>query len=165
MGTDNLDHSKDFSKENQPNRRGRPKNVFGPLAKENNLTLDDIRNIYKNILTTDPNKLNTIVEKFPTSFTRATIDVYKQELFGTLTGRHFVIKDKSGEKIVQERVKSYQMVEYMLERIFGKTVQSMDINASGSMDISSMSIEDRQKRIEELLGKLLKKTDGTDKPD
>jgi transcriptional regulator of heat shock response len=154
MGTDNLDHSKDFSKENQPKKRGRPKNVFGPLAKENNLSLDDIRKIYKNILTTDSNKLNTIAEKFPTSFTKATIDVFKQEMFGTLTGKQFVIKDKNGDKIVQERVKSYHMVEYMLERIFGKTVQSMDINTSGSMDISSMSIEERQGRIEELLKKM-----------
>jgi hypothetical protein len=164
MGTDNLNHSKDFSKDNQPQKRGRPKNVFGPLAKENNLSLDDIRNIYKNILTTNPDKLNTVVEKFPTSFTRATIDVFKQEMFGTLTGKHFTI----GEKIVQERAKSYHMVEYMLERIFGKTVQSMDISASGSMDISSMSAEERQKRIEELLNKLLKdkpKTDGAKKPD
>ncbi len=40
-----------FTPHKQPKNRGRKKSIFGPLAKENNLSLDDIRKVYKNILT------------------------------------------------------------------------------------------------------------------
>jgi hypothetical protein len=127
-----------FSKDNQPQKRGRPKSVFGPLAKENNLSLDDIRKVYKNILTSRLEDLDAIVEKYPTAFTAATIGVFKQEMLGVLSGKKSAVKtgklitDDTGEpveetQLVEERVKSYRMVEYMLDRIFGTPIQSVDI--------------------------------------
>jgi hypothetical protein len=129
-----------FSSENQPPKRGRKKNFFGHLAKENNLSISDIKNVYKNILTADYDKLDALKEKYPASFVRATIDVFKQEVFGTLTGRSFKVKqtDERGkpvEKTIQERVKSYDMARYMIDRIFGTPVKMEHLEHTGDISI------------------------------
>ena len=52
---------KKFTSSEQPANKGRKKSVFGPLEKESRLSLDDIRKVYKNILTaTDFGRLNEI---------------------------------------------------------------------------------------------------------
>ena len=135
-----------FSKDNQPKKRGRKKSVFGPLAKENNLSLDDIRKVYKNILTCKPEELNNVLQKYPTNFTAATIGVFKQEMVGVLSGKKKMIKtgkiilDDNGNSIeeevpVDERIKSYRMVEYMLDRIYGTPTKVEHLEHSGDITI------------------------------
>jgi hypothetical protein len=135
-----------FSKDNQPKKRGRKKSVFGPLAKENNLSLDDIRKVYKNILTCKPEELNNVLQKYPTNFTAATIGVFKQEMVGVLSGKKKMVKtgkiilDDNGNSIeeevpVDERIKSYRMVEYMLDRIYGTPTKVEHLEHSGDITI------------------------------
>jgi hypothetical protein len=135
-----------FSKDNQPKKRGRKKSVFGPLAKENNLSLDDIRKVYKNILTSKPEELNKVLQKYPTNFTAATIGVFKQEMIGVLSGKKTsvktgeIIQDENDNwveevKVVDERVKSYRMIEYMLDRIYGTPTKIEHLEHSGDITI------------------------------
>jgi hypothetical protein len=156
----NPDNLKQFSSENQPERRGRKRNIFGALERENDLSLDDIRKVYKNILTTPYNQLDELKKKYNHSFVLNTIDVLKQENFGTLTGRSFIVtevevdeitgEERKVEKHIQERIKSYEMVKYMLERIFGKAKESGDLTVNFE---PPASFEEQRKRVEELLSK------------
>jgi hypothetical protein len=139
MGNPNPNEKTRFSHDKQPENKGRKRSIFGKLAKENDLSLDDIRKIYKNILTTDYDKLEELKEKYPLAFVRVTIDVFKQEVFGTLSGRSFRIQKKVDEeveeKIVQERIKSYDLTKYMLDRIFGTPTKNEAIEHSGNVSI------------------------------
>ena len=132
-----------FSSENQPKNRGRPKNIFGPLARANDLTNDDVKKIFKNLLTSRPEDLNKIIEKYPTVLTIATANILAQEMKGELTGRWEPTgrkipeldgkgrpkTDKEGKIIMvdevrPERKRSYEMVKYMIDRCFGKPIQT-----------------------------------------
>lgn len=116
----NLEQGIKFSNVHQPVKRGRKRNVFGALAKENALSLTDVRNVFKNILTADYAKLEELKERYPCSFVRTTIDVFRQETFGVLSGRTFKIeREDGGVQEVQERIKSYELTRYMLDRCFG----------------------------------------------
>jgi hypothetical protein len=114
-----------FTHGNQPKKRGRLKSKFGSLSKENDLSLDDIRKIYKNILTAkDFNELDHIKEKFPTILTDQTIDMLRQDKLGRLTGKKIDVTDKEGNiKTVNERIKSYDTIKYMLDRCFGEVTK------------------------------------------
>ena len=124
-----------FTSQNQPKKRGRPKNVFGPLAKANSLSNDDVKKIFKNLLTSKPEELNKVIEKYPTVLTIATANMLSQEMEGELTGRW----EPTGKKIPNldgdgnpimvdemrpERRRSYDMVKYMIDRCFGKPIQT-----------------------------------------
>jgi hypothetical protein len=124
-----------FSTQNQPRGRGRPKNIFGPLQKESNLTNDDVKKVFKNFLTTSPDKITDVIEKYPTVFTVATANVLAQEMKGELTGkleptgRKIPSTNKDGNPIMidelrPERKRSYDMVKYMIDRCFGKPIQT-----------------------------------------
>jgi len=123
-----------YSSENQPKKKGRKKSIYGPLEKECSLSLDDIRKVYKNILTAKGTEsLNKIKEKYPTILTDATIDMIKQDMAGRLTGKRFKIKlkDDDGneiEKIIDERIKSYETIKYMLDRCFGEPAKADSSN-------------------------------------
>jgi hypothetical protein len=154
------------------NKVGRPRNIFGPLAKENNLSNDDVKKIFKNFLTSRPEDMSKVVEKYPTVLTVATANILAGEMRGELTGKwestgRKIPKinadgkpelDKKGDPVMidetrPERRRSYEMVKYMIERCFGKPVQDidMDLNASGNLGIIAMTSEERRKRIDELL--------------
>jgi ACT domain-containing protein len=74
------------------------------------------------------------------------------------------VKDDGGNDC---KINTGMYVFYMKNRFHwtDRLEQSMDINASGNIDISSMSIDERQKRMEELVRKLLEKTNGPVKLD
>jgi hypothetical protein len=169
-----------FSSTRQPdkNKVGRPKNIFGPLAKENNLSNDDVKKIFKNLLTSRPEDINSVIEKYPTTLTIATANILAQEMRGELTGRWEPTGrkiprigddgkpalDKGGNPLMidemrPERRRSYEIVKYMLERCFGKPTQDIgvDVNAFGNLGIITMTSEERQKRIDELLEKARKR--------
>jgi hypothetical protein len=118
-----------FTHGNQPKKRGRLKSKFGSLSKENDLSLDDIRKIYKNILTAkDFTELDHIKEKFPTILTDQTIDMLRQDKLGRLTGKKIDVTDKEGNiKTVNERIKSYDTIKYMLDRCYGEPGKSDDL--------------------------------------
>jgi uncharacterized protein YcgL (UPF0745 family) len=163
-----------FSSERQPDKKkvGRPKNIFGALAKENNLSNEDVKKIFKNLLTSRPENINKVIEKYPTNLTIATANILAQEMRGELTGKWEptgrkipktgadgkVVKDKNGNPVMidelrPERRRSYEMVKYMLERCFGKPTQDIDVNTSGNLGIVALDPEERRKRIDELLKK------------
>jgi len=147
-----------YTSENQPRKRGRKKSVFGPLEKENNLSLDDVRKVYKNILIArNFSELDKVKEKYPSLITEMTIDMLKQDKVGRLTGRKQKItyRDKeSGEDVskeVDERVKSYETVQYMLDRIYG-TPTKIDLDIAGSIVYTDeLTREENDKRILELM--------------
>jgi len=128
-----------FTSENQPKNRGRPKNIFGPLAKANDLSNDDVKKIFKNLLTSKPEEINKVIEKYPTVLTIATANILAQEMKGELTGRWETTGrkvpdvDKDGkpkldakgnpvmiDEVRPERKRSFEMVKYMIDRCFGK---------------------------------------------
>jgi hypothetical protein len=132
-----------FSSTRQPAKRGRKKNVFGPLAKENNLTNDDVKKIFKNLLSSKPDEMSKVAEKYPTVLTIATANMLTQEMKGELTGRYVptgrkiptfnhsgdIQLDANGnpvmiDEMVPERKRSYDMVKYMIDRCFGKPVEA-----------------------------------------
>jgi len=129
-----------FTSEKQPPRRninGRPKNVFGPLAREDNLTSDDVKKICKNLLKCDPSELSKVVTKYPTVLTVTLANMLTQEMKGILTGRMEPTGrmlptgrlDSSGNQIMEpeyrpERERSFETVRYMIDRCFGKPVQT-----------------------------------------
>ena len=147
-----------FSADKQPPKRGRSKSVFGPLSKENNLSLDDVRKVYKNILTARFEDLDAIKKKYPSTLTDMTIDLLKQDKLGHLIStKQVIIMNEAGEvlKTKGEREKSYQTTQYMLDRIFG-TPNKVDVNMSGNMDIgvTDMTSEENDARIKELMQEL-----------
>lgn len=145
-----------FTPHKQPKNRGRKKSIFGPLAKENNLSLDDIRKVYKNILTAKSfNELDEIKARYPSTLTDMTIDMLKQDKVGRLTGRKMRIKTHDGEKEIDERIKSYETIGYMLDRIYG-TPTKVDLSVSGNLDVdvNDLSQEENETRILELMKEL-----------
>jgi hypothetical protein len=144
MGIVSRGEASRFSSTRQPDKKkvGRPKNIFGPLAKENNLSNDDVKKIFKNILSSRPEDINKVIEKYPTVLTIATANILAQEMRGELTGKWELtgrkipkidadgnpVLDKKGKPIIvdemrPERCRSYDIVKYMLERCFGKPTQ------------------------------------------
>jgi len=149
---------KKFTSANQPANRGRKKSIFGSLEKESQLSLDDIRKVYKNILTAKNfDVLEEVKAKYPTVLTEMTIDMLKQEKLGRLTGRKMIVKTDKGEKMVSERIKSYEMIQYMIDRIYG-TPAKIDLAVSGELDVTMESPDEMDRRLEELLAKVCAQT-------
>jgi len=130
-----------FSADRQPEKRGRRRSIFGPLEKESDLSLDDIRKVYKNILTAKSfDKLEEIKSKHPTVLTEMTIDMLRQDRLGRLTGRKITVMGKNRktgedeERVIDERVRSYETIQYMLDRIYG-TPTKVDLSVSGDMSV------------------------------
>jgi hypothetical protein len=159
MGVPGSEKSR-FSSIRQPDKKkvGRPKNIFGPLAKENNLSNDDVKKIFKNLLTSRPENMSKVVEKYPTVLTVATANILAQEMSGELTGKWESTGrkiprigddgkpelDKNGDPVMidemrPERRRSYEMVKYMIDRCFGKPKESIDFR--GSMNIAPETLE------------------------
>jgi hypothetical protein len=133
-----------FTRDKQPPKRGRLKSIFGPLAKENNLSLDDVRKIYKNILTAKgTDNLNDIKEKYPSMLTNMTIDMLKQDMLGKLTGRKVMVKVNGEFKEIDERIKSYETIQYMLDRIYGIPAK-VDLNVSGGLQLMRITEDDEE---------------------
>jgi hypothetical protein len=164
MGVIRGDEASRFSSTRQPDKKkvGRPRNIFGPLAKENNLSSDDVKKIFKNLLTSRPEDINKVIEKYPTTLTIATANILAQEMKGELTGRweptgrKLPGLDKDGkqkldsngnpimiDELRPERKRSYEMVKYMLERCFGKPVQT-DVIIEASIS------EESERRIQQI---------------
>jgi Mn-dependent DtxR family transcriptional regulator len=158
-----LENLKQFSSERQPQNRGRKKSIFGPLAKENDLSLDDVRKVFKNILTVKSfDDLEKIRVKYPSMLTEMTVKMLRQDKLGRLTGRKVTVKTEKGEKEIDERISSYETVQYMLDRIYG-IPNKVDITVSGNMGVSvtEMTPEERDK----LLLEFMAKADGLNQAD
>jgi hypothetical protein len=153
-----------FSSTRQPDRKkvGRPKNIFGPLARASNLSNDDVKKIFKNLLTSRPEDINKVIEKYPTVLTITTANILAQEMKGELTGRweptgrKIPELDKDGKPILDakgnpvmidelrpERRRSYEMVKYMIDRCFGKPIQT-------DVVIGSSISEESERRIQQI---------------
>jgi hypothetical protein len=173
MGIIQGDEATRFSSTRQPDKKkvGRPKNIFGPLAKENNLSNDDVKKIFKNFLTSRPEDFSKVIERYPTTLTIATANILMGEMRGELTGKweptgRKIPKigddgnpelNKKGKPIMidemrPERRRSYDMVKYMLERCFGKPTQIDVIEFSDISDDAKDRLdrifEDAQKKLE-----------------
>ena len=126
-----------FSSENQPANRGRKPSKLKKWIKENNVANEDFIGIFKNIIATHTiEELQKMIEgdnenKLPVIVALCISAFIHDMKTGTLTAANSV-----------------------LDRIIGKPHQSVAITASGSIDISGMSIEERYKRIQGLLRKM-----------
>ena len=129
-----------FTPDKQPKNRGRKKSIFGKLARENDLSLDDIRKVYKNILTAKSfQELEAVKVNYPSILTELTIDMLRQDKIGRLTGRMTIVQaeDEDGNKVpkqIYERIKSYETVQYMMDRIFGSPAKT-DLTVMNQTDI------------------------------
>ena len=144
-----------FTSEKQPKRRGkgRPKNVFGPLAKADDLTSNDLKKICKNLLKCNPNNLMSVVEKYPTVLTVTLANMITQDLRGELTGKMEKTGrmipsgkvDKKGNPKMEpefrpERKRSFNTVKFLIEYSFGKPVQTDVIVGIGISEESEQRI-------------------------
>jgi hypothetical protein len=173
MGVISIGEASRFSSTQQPDKKkvGRPKNIFGPLAKANNLSNDDVKKIFKNILSSRPEDINKVIEKYPTVLTVATANILAQEMRGELTGKWELtgrkipkigadgkpVLDKKGkptmiDEMRPERCRSYDIVKYMLERCFGKPTQKDIVEfhdiPDSAKDRLNQIFEDVQKKSE-----------------
>jgi hypothetical protein len=156
-----------FSSDKQPYKRGRPKSKFGKLGRENNLSVDDIRKVYANILTSESlSEIDEIKSRTPTILVDQTLEMLRQDKLGRLTGRKAKIKIKTGEKDeagkdifiekeIDERIKSYDTTRFMVEFLFGSPAK-MDISINNNIDIEmdTLSKEENDERIKELIKEL-----------
>jgi hypothetical protein len=127
-----------FSHDNQPENRGRKPSVL-TYIKGSGLSLDDYRRLLTNLIWEyDHKELAAILKdknnKIP-------------------MGLSIVL----GALIADQKTKSIANFEKFMDRAFGKPTQGVDIRTSGSMEIISMTPEERQKYIKVLLEKAGKK--------
>jgi len=162
MGLPGVPGGNTFSSDNQPKGRGRPKNIFGPLQKESRLSNDDVKTIFKNLLTSRPEDINKVVEKYPTVLTMATANMLAQEMKGELTGRYEIVNDKEGKPKLdkegrpimrQERKRSYDMIRYMIDRCFGKPIETgvvitADVSKEAEMKIVNIFSETMEESLD-----------------
>ena len=133
-----------FSRENQPPKKGRKKSIFGALGKENSLSLDDVRKVYKNILTAKSfMELEKVRKKYPSLLTELTIDMLRQDKLGRIIGKQTVVVDENGNtiKVIGERIKSYETIQYMLDRIYG-VPNKVDLNITGGLQLVKITDTD-----------------------
>jgi hypothetical protein len=127
-----------FSSEYQPANRGRKPSKLKKWIKENGVSNEDFIGIFKNIIANHTlEELHEMVEgdnknKLPVIVALCISAFIHDMKTGTLTAANSI-----------------------LDRVIGKPHQNVAITASGNIAISSMSIEERQKRIEELLRKMV----------
>jgi hypothetical protein len=138
-----------FSSEYQPANRGRKPSKLKKWIKENGVSNEDFIAIFKNIIATHTlEELEKMIEgdnkkKLPVIVALCISAFIHDMKTGTLTAANSV-----------------------LDRFMVKPVQNVAIAASGNIDISSMGIEERQNRIEELLRRMVEqKQNGTVKTD
>jgi hypothetical protein len=141
---ENLEKGKatQFSSTNQPENNGRRPNVFSKYIRENRISRDDIRALIESIPQYDADEVDRILK----------------------TGK----KDKDGKDIVRKDVpilitlmlKAFAAdmakgeltnTKELWDRAYGKPTQNVDLNTSGALVSVSMTPEERQKQIEEVL--------------
>jgi len=126
----NEQNLKKFTSTYQPKNNGRKPSKLKKYIKENNLGIDDIRLMMKEVLAMDEVKLREKVQnkKEPMMirlFIRAYLDDFKR---GTLNN-----------------------IEKMIDRIYGKSDQN--INMQASVDVTQITPEERRERINEYIRK------------
>jgi hypothetical protein len=139
-----------FSSDNQPENRGRKPSVLS-YVKGSGLSLDDYRRLLTNLIWEYDRK--------------ELADILKDKNNKIPMGLTIVL----GALIDDEKTKSITNFEKFMDRCFGKPTQGLEIAASGNIEVISMTSEERQKRIKELLEEARKKARKTenepDKPD
>jgi hypothetical protein len=135
---------KPFSSTNQPQNRGRKPSKLKKWVKEYNVGTADYRAIFNNLIACKTvEELQDMikkgnVEKLPVVVVACAAAVVDDIQHGRLTWTNTV-----------------------LDRVMSKPAQQVEVETTGGINISNMGAEDRQKRLEELLAKLLEKTDGS----
>jgi hypothetical protein len=121
-----------FSHDNQPENPGRRPSVL-TYIKGSGLSLDD----YKRLLT------NLIWEYDHKELAAILKDKNNSIPMGLTIVLGALIDDRNKKTITN--------FERFMDRAFGKPTQGVDIQTSGNLAVVSMTSEERQKRIEELL--------------
>jgi Ca2+-binding EF-hand superfamily protein len=125
-----------FSSSNQPNNPGRKKNIIKQYIKDYDVSLDDIKAMITNLIFVyTPDEINNFLkekdkDKKPSI---GVIMILKALMVGMETG-------------------SLENWVILMYRAYGKASQKMDIT-SGSLPLTVMTQEERQKRLDELLKK------------
>jgi hypothetical protein len=134
---ENLKKGKKFSSTNPPKNPGRHPNVYEKYVKEERVSLDDQRAIFSSILAYDADEIDAILKS-----------KNKPPVGMVLLLKAIATDLKKGELINYEK---------LMDRTHGKSTQPVDIPPD-MINRISMSPEERQKRIEELLKKSESKT-------
>ena len=125
-----------FSSTNQPVNRGRRKNRLRELIDNDRISLDELRIILENLATSHSfadieQMLNNGKEDLPA--------------FVAMFLKAFVVDWRKG---------SLNSVELLMDRVWGKAVQAIDMTSTGNMSLTLTTPEDRKKHIQELLKKI-----------
>ena len=131
----NLEKGKRFSKSYKPANTGRRKDYLKEFMDNSRLSLSDLKIILEGIVLDHSfGDLKKILAKGEKTLPAATAAFIKG-----------LIKELEKGRV--------DILNSMLDRIYGKPVQSVEMNATATIASISMTPEDRKKRIEELLGK------------
>jgi hypothetical protein len=129
---ENLGKGKKFSSDNQPDNSGRKPSVL-TYIKGSGLSLDDYRRLLTNLIWEYDHKELSAILKNKSNKIPMGLAIVLSAL------------------IDDQKTKSIANFEKFMDRIFGKPAQGLDIKTSGSMEIISMTMEERQKHIKALL--------------
>jgi hypothetical protein len=153
-----------FSSSNQPRKRGRRRNKFDALKKQEKLSKSDVQTLCSLILTSEAADLSNVLARCPCILTETLIAQVAQDRAGYLSRPTKTTKvtkktDDKGSGTDEttyecEHVRSMDAVKWMVEQVIGKPTQQVDVSAEmRGEDYSDESREDNIKRIEELMKK------------
>jgi len=133
----NRENLKKFSSTYQPANKGRKPSKLRKYIKENNLGIQDVRLMMKQVLAMDEVQLKEkLMDQRVPMMIRLFIRAYLQDF-------------KAG------RMDNFNS---MLDRVFGKSDQN--INMNGGLAVTEMSREERQEAIREYVAEYVKKNPG-----
>lgn len=133
----NRENLKPFSSSYQPANKGRKPSKLRKYIKDNNLGIEDVRLMMKQVLAMDEVQL------------RDKINDVKVPMMIRLFIRAYLQDFKSG------RLDNFNS---MIDRIYGKADQNLNLN--GGVAVTEMSREERQEAIREYVAEYVKKNPG-----
>ena len=128
-----------FSSTNQPTKRGRLPSKLKKFVRDNSLSKSDVDMLYKNILGKTYNELQEMI---------------KPENRGELP---ILVIGFISSCISDVKNGTMREMNNHIDRVWGKATQYVDLDAGGDMFLTTMTPEERDKRIRELLEKREKK--------
>jgi hypothetical protein len=139
-----------FSSTRQPKNTGRKPSKLKKFIKEYNVSSEDINIIFTNLLFNySLDELKEIYKEFSNKTDK--VNNLPAGVAAFISG---IIHDVGRGDM--------RAITLILDRVYGKPVQNIDMKTSGQMELTSMAPEERQKYIEELMQKALK-NDPTDR--
>jgi hypothetical protein len=138
-----------FSSENQPKNPGRKPSALR-FIRDQGLSITDIKKIIGGLIW-DFNS-EELEEKLKTVKVKVkSADGKTKTVTKLLEPVPMGVNIILGALAADQKSKSTVNFDRLMDRIYGKPTQAIDMNTTGNMSLSMMTPEERQKRIDELL--------------